>query len=293
MVSRPIVALLVTAFASDAIAHDFWIEPKAYRTNPSLPIDFSLKVGFADEVDELPWRDHHCERCVLVLGDEEFTVLGAPESLPALTLDFAKNGTWTLGYRSFDRFLELEADKFEAYLREEGLERIVEERAARGESRKSAKESYSRCAKTLIRIGPFEGVDRPGPKPIGQPLELIAELDPYSLGTDTELPVRLLLRGEPLAGALVEATRGDDHRRTIAARSDADGRVEFTLEPGPWRVAAVHMERAPKGPTSDWRSLWATLTFERVAVLAETRTAITEPVAESTAGSSKVVGDDG
>lgn len=291
MVSRPIVALLAIALASDAVAHDFWIEPKAYRANASLAIDFSLKVGFAEEVDELPWRENHCERCVLVLGEEEFAVFGAPERLPALTLDFEKNGTWTLGYRSFERFLELEAEKFESYLREEGLERIVEERAARGESKKAAKESYSRCAKALIRVGAIDGVDLPGPKSIGQPLELIAELDPYSLAKDTKLPVLLRLRGEPLAGALVEATRADDHRRTIAARSDSDGRVEFALEPGPWRVAAVHMERAPKGPTADWRSLWATLTFERVAVETDTNSATTEPAAESAAGSSNVVGD--
>lgn len=277
MPSRAFVVLLALGLARASLAHDFWIEPKVYRAPSPVAIDFSLKVGFAAEVDELPWRDNHCERCVLVSGDQEFAVFGAAESVPALRLDLASTGTWTVGYRSFDRFVELEAEKFEAYLAEEGLERIREERAARGESRRGAKEQYSRCAKALVRIGPPEGFDRPGPAPIGQPLELIAEIDPYTLGKDTKLPVQLRLRGRPLAGALVEAVRADDHHRVLAARSDAEGRVEFALEPGPWRICAVHMERAPRGPTADWRSLWATLTFERPAADGPAPGAVAEP----------------
>jgi uncharacterized GH25 family protein len=258
---------VVTHVAGSAVglAHDYWIEPARFRAPVAESVAFDLKVGFAEEVDVLPWQPHHCERAVAVLGDAEFEFTGESGRTPAFDLAFASEGTWTLGYRSFESRVELDAEKFEAYLREEGLDRIIAERAERRESAKSGRELFSRCAKALIAVGAPRGSDRPGPRAIGQTLELVAELDPYTLSEGAKLPVTLLLRGKPLAGALVEAVRMDPSHRTIGARSDANGRVEFDLEPGPWMITAVEMERAPKGPLADWRSLWATLTFERAA----------------------------
>jgi len=260
---RILLTIVVLECFAVAKAHDYWIEPKPFRASVDQPIDFAFKVGFEDEVEELAWRSSRSERCFVSLGDEQFDVLGIPDAKPALRFAFARAGTWTLGYRSFESRLELEPEKFEAYLKEEGLESILAARKERGESEKSGVEQYSRCAKALLRVGEVEGIDLPGPLPIGLTLELVAELDPYSLAAKTKFPVRLLLRGEPLAGALVEAVRMDPTHRTLAARSDAAGRVEFDLNPGAWMITAVHMERAPKGEHADWKSLWATLTFER------------------------------
>lgn len=260
---RTLLAIVALECFAVAKAHDYWIEPKTFRAPVEQSIDFAFKVGFGDEVEELAWRPSRCERCFVSLKEEQFDVAGVPDTMPALRVAFARPGTWTLGYRSFDSRLELEAEKFEAYLKEEGLEAIVAARKERGESEKAGLEQYSRCAKALVRVGDVDGVDLPGPSPLGLTLELVADLDPYTLAAKTKFPVRLLLRGEPLAGALVEAVRMDPSHRTLAARSDSAGRVEFDLDTGAWMITAVHMERARRGENADWKSLWATLTFER------------------------------
>ena len=78
------------------------------------------------------------------------------------------------------------------------------------------------------------------------------------------LPVRLLHRGKPLAGALVVAMSKASPEDRIAIRSDAGGRAELRLDrPGLWMVKAVHMIPAPAGSAADWESLWASLTFEK------------------------------
>jgi hypothetical protein len=184
--------------------------------------------------------------------------------------------------------IELPAEKFEAYLREEGLDAIVARRAQRGESGRPAREAYARCAKALLRPGGAARADDAGVllAPAGLRLELAPEDDPAALafGADgADLRVRLLFGGAPLAGALVKATllaepspAGDAPTPAVAlpfsapvatglrARTDADGRVVLRLpRGGAWLVTAVHMQAAEGegAAAADYESWWASLTF--------------------------------
>src|SRR5207249_7443329 len=65
--------------------------------------------------------------------------------------------------RSSDlRSIELEPEKFESYLKDEGLERVVKIRSDRKETLKPGREVFSRCAKTLLKVGAgaADGQDR-------------------------------------------------------------------------------------------------------------------------------------
>lgn len=59
-------------------------------------------------------------------------VAGEDGADPAGTVTFAGPGDRVLVYRSNDARIELEAEKFEAYLRSEGMAYIIEKRAQRG-----------------------------------------------------------------------------------------------------------------------------------------------------------------
>jgi uncharacterized GH25 family protein len=49
----------------------------------------------------------------------------------------------------------------------------------------------------------------------------------------------------------------------LKMRTDKDGRAEFELpRRGVWLVTSVHMIPAPLLSGYDWKSLWASLTFE-------------------------------
>jgi hypothetical protein len=77
------------------------------------------------------------------------------------------------------------------------------------------------------------------------------------------LAVRLLYEGRPLAGALVMALNKSAPNEVQRIRSGPDGRAEFNLHRGGlWLVKAVHMVPAAAQAPEDWRSYWASLTFE-------------------------------
>src|SRR5262249_43835739 len=165
-------------------------------------------------------------------------------------------GLQVLGYYSNPSFIELPAEKFNAYLEDEGLDAVAAFRARHGQSGAPARELYSRCAKSLL-------LSEEGDRRLGFPLELVAERNPYALPEGEELPLRLLWQGRPLESALVVAINSNSPLEKLLARSDHDGRVRFKLHPGGmWLVKAVHMVAASPGSDADWQSYWASLTFE-------------------------------
>ena len=166
-----------------------------------------------------------------------------------------------VGYHSKPSPVVLQAPKFNQYLSEEGLEAIAALRATRGETAAEAREVFVRCAKSLLLAGPAAESQRD--RVLGLPLELVAERNPYLLASGQSLPVRLLYKDQPLAGALIVAINQRDPMARLAARSDKAGRVQLRLsEPGPWLIKAVHMIPTPAGSDSQWASFWASLTFE-------------------------------
>jgi uncharacterized GH25 family protein len=255
-----LAASLALVLAAPLAAHDFWIEPGSFRPSVGAPLAVHLVVGQRFRGDALPRNPALIERFVLVSGTSEIPVVGRPADEPAGLVTPPRAGLAWIAYRSLESPLSLDADRFEEYLREEGLESVVAERARRGESGKPSRELFSRAAKSLVRAGGAgsDGFDRP----LGLALELVPERDPYALHGE-ELPVRLLWQGRPLAGALVSALPYASPETKQSLRSDRDGRVRFRgIGPGVWLVKAVRMARVEDDPSADWRSVWASLTFE-------------------------------
>jgi uncharacterized GH25 family protein len=166
-----------------------------------------------------------------------------------------------IGYHSRPSRVTLPAEKFTQYLRQEGLDAIVAARARTQTSEREGRELFSRSAKSLVRSGALAAGT--GDRPLGFPIELVAERNPYDLRSGDTLTARLTYRQAPLAGALVVAYNQRTPYHKLSVRSDRDGRATFALdEPGVWLVKAVHMVPAPAGSDAEWESFWASLTFE-------------------------------
>jgi uncharacterized GH25 family protein len=256
---RPgLAAAVLWALALPAGAHDFWIEPSSFRPPVPSQIRVALRVGQDFRGDPVPRDDRKIQRFVLVGAGRETPIPGLPAVDPAGFARIEASGLSIIAYRS-DRYpLTLEASKFEEFLREEGLERILAIREARGETQKPDREVFSRCAKSLLAAGgDSSGSDRP----LGLTLELVAEKNPARLSSG-QMPVRLVYEGKPLEGALVVAMNQAEPEKKLKARSGRDGRVSFALGKGIWLVKAVHMFAATGQTDVDWESLWASLTFE-------------------------------
>jgi uncharacterized GH25 family protein len=259
--ARSLAALAFGLLPAAALrAHDFWIEPSAFAPLPGQRIAVRLRVGQGFHGDPVP-RDPALIQRFDTVGDSGASpVAGLAGREPAGYAAFATPGLYWIVYGSTPSQVELSAAKFETYLAEEGLESIHALRAKRGQTGTDVKERFSRCAKAAVAVsGGGPGFDTV----LGLTLELIPEADPTKLKPGGELPLRLLFRGKPLAGALVVALPRDQPQSKVSARSDAKGRVRLRFDrTGPWLVKAVHMIPAPAGSAADWESFWASVTFE-------------------------------
>jgi uncharacterized GH25 family protein len=246
-------------------AHDFWIEPSTYSPRPDEAVRIQLRVGERFAGEPVARNGAAIERFVAVGPSGEKPLFGRDGLDPAGLLRPDTAGLWQIGYRSKPSPVVLPADKFEQYLREEGLEYIIEARAARGQSQAAGREIFSRSVKALLRAGSGAGAagfDRA----LGLTLEFVPEVDPTT-AAGRRVPMRLLLEGKPLAKALVVAYKKDAGAagagtETMRMRTDAQGRVAVAVEPGQWLVKAVYMKGADTSSSADWESVWTALTFE-------------------------------
>ena len=238
---------IIWVFAGVALlGHDMWIEPATFWPAAGQPVGVKLRVGQEMLGDPIPRSARLIREFIVVDAAGRRTVMGREGSDPA---GYVRGGEAVIGYWSHPSVVELEADKFNLYLKEEGLESVLAERARRKQSDLKVREQFSRCAKSLMAGA--------GDQVLGFPLELLAERNPHTL-SGAELPLRLTYESKPLAGALVVAMNRQRPAEKVMARTDKDGRVRLALRgDGVWLVKAVHM--TPAG--EEWASYWASLTF--------------------------------
>ncbi len=241
-------------------AHDMWIEPTSFAPAAGQIVGLKLRVGQDLLGDPIPRDPALINQFIVDDGAARKPVVGRDGLDPAGYVRVAADGLSIVGYQSNPSAVELAPEKFNSYLKEEGLESVAAARAKRNETMAPARELFARCAKSLIQSGP---AGDQGDRALGFTLELVAERNPYALRSGEDLPVRLTYEKRPLAGALVVAINRLNPADKLALRSDADGRVRFQLKKGGvWLIKAVHMVPAPAGSRADWASYWASLTFQ-------------------------------
>ncbi|MDE3819718.1 DUF4198 domain-containing protein [Sinorhizobium meliloti] len=249
--------------SSPARAHDFWIEPSSFHPLPGATVTAALYVGQDLIGDPVPYMSGAIDRFFVRQDGEDQTITGSDGQHPAGALRASGNTTAIIAYSSNSALVELPADRFEAYLKQYSLVGIIAERAYRDENTKPARECFYRYAKALLA-----GAE-PSPL-VTQPLALAYEIVPDDdpTGGFDEFRARIFYHGEPLANALVLALHKGDQFVRLFARSDAQGAFSMHLpRSGVWLIKSVHMVRAGLFSDCDWKSSWASLTFEIPAKL--------------------------
>jgi uncharacterized GH25 family protein len=250
--------LVIILAAARLSAHDFWIEPASFSPQAGQILSVRLRVGQEMMGDPVPRDSSLVKEFVVADGGGRKPLVGRDGSDPAGYLRVDGIGLMVIGYSSNPSTVDMTADKFNQYLKDEGLDAILALRARRKQTGEGSHELFSRCAKSLVMAGaPGKEADRL----LGFTLELVAEGNPYAMRVGDKLPVRLAFQGRPLAGALVVAMNRLDPGQKLSARTDGEGRVRFRLpHGGMWLIKSVHM--LPAGTKADWMSYWASLTFE-------------------------------
>ena len=262
--ARVIAATTIAALVLGAAplrAHDMWIEPTTFSPSTGDIVGLKLRVGQDLLGDPLPADPALINQYVFEDGTGRRPVVARNGADPAGLLRVASPGLIVVGYRSNPSRVDMSAEKFNQYLKEEGLDAIAALRSRRKETGAPARDLFARCAKSLVLSGtPSEAQ---GDRVLGFTLELLAERNPYATPAGRDMPFRLTYERQPLAGALVVAINKSNPAEKLTARTDADGRVRLRLNrAGVWLVKAVHVVPAPEGANADWASYWASLTFE-------------------------------
>lgn len=258
-----LAAALLVGSVTVLSAHDFWVVPQLFRVPEGWAVHVAGQTGmnFPESLSAIePGRVAEAE---LVSADDRITVERSFRSGSSLMMEARPEaaGQWWAAVALETRPIRLSAEQFDAYLEHDGVWDVLEERRTSGASPDSVDERYTKYAKALVQVGE-EGPEAYGRR-VGHPIEFVPLEDPFDLRPGDRFRARLLWRGEPLANHVVFAGRAGAEGPTAHARTDDSGVVELPIfVSGPWYLKAIQMVEAPDDPEVEYRSHWATLTFD-------------------------------
>jgi len=155
---------------------------------------------------------------------------------------------------------EWEAEKFKSFLKENGLDEILDRRTKTNTLASPTKEYYSSHTKLLFQVGGKN--DDTYKKVNGFPVEILPLENPYALKIGDPIHFKILFDGKPVFGVSVKVWNRFDNRTTIQnIYTEKDGTLETRVSsPGPWMVSVVRMVPS-KQPGADWQSYRGSLVF--------------------------------
>jgi len=257
-----VAAVIVVLSTLAGQAHEFWLQSQKFffQVGEKATIGFKVGEGFVGE----PWdlTKNKVERLQL-LHLEQVSDLKAsvtPSDKSNFELPLPVEGTHLLVMQSNNAFIEMDAEKFNTYLDEDGLTEIRFARERASAMDKPVKELYSRHTKLLLQVG--EKRDDTYRKVAGLPVEIVPLKNPYAVKKGEAIKFRILWQGKPLFGASVKVSNRFDNRTTIQnIFTEQDGTIEMPLSnSGMWMISVVKMIPS-KDKVADYQSYWGSLVF--------------------------------
>jgi uncharacterized GH25 family protein len=257
-------ALVVLLCTTGALAHDYWLEPENFFVTAGASVNVRMYLGgHLTSEEERPYKASATIRFELLSAHarQDISTLARDGETPVANLTLTKPGGYLLAMERKAQTITLLGEKFTEYLKEEGLDSIIQERARAGESESFGRERYNRYLKTLLQVG--DKHDDTYQRIVGHRLEIVPQSNPYKLKPGSTLKLRVLFEGQPLSGATVFAVnRADGKIYTEQLQTARDGTITVKLErAGVWLIRMVHMQRCIKCEGSDWESFWTAISF--------------------------------
>jgi uncharacterized GH25 family protein len=261
---KKIFLLLLTFIVVRVSGHEFWIQPDKflYKHAELANIRFLVGENFTgenwsgdkDKVKSLRlyFEDVADTNCIDNLGSRK------GDSLQIAMLD---EGTVMVTLNTTNSFIDLEAVKFNDYLREDGLMDALKYREKNGDTAKNGRENYQRSVKTIFQVGSRS--TNVYKRKTNLPLDIIPAEPPYTVSKDGDFKVKLYFMGERLKKTRVKVWHKlDDKISQEEYTTDDEGEVKFFLSPeGEWMVSCVKMIRLEDDPKAEWQSYWGSLTW--------------------------------
>jgi uncharacterized GH25 family protein len=263
-VSRTTVmcALLVAAHAAGA--HESWLQPEAFWWQPATPMPLSLLVGHGSHSARSTMPSRRITRFEVIGPSGNATDLrGRWRAGVGTQLQLNVPGAYVVVFATDNQARsDLPAERFNDYLRAEGLSAASTAREHSGRMQTEGSERYSRQAKSLVQVGTSPQQSRLM-QAVGLRLEIVPGVDPYAEPRPAQFPVRVIFEGEPLAGALVKMSDLAGRSNTTLARvTDHEGHAEFNMPvQGQWLFHVTWTKPLPSADEADFDTVFSSLTF--------------------------------
>lgn len=243
-------------------AHEFWLQPKKYRyqVGEDVKIDFMVGESFSGEFWDL--NKHKAEKIELyrLSGVSDLTKEVKSGKGNNISVKTDQEGTYLIAMQSNAAYLELDGKAFNNYLKEDGLDDILNERKKLNLLEKPSKEFYTRFAKLMVQVG--DKKDDTFKKLLGLQYEIVPDQNPYTLKTGDYLQCKVFFEGKIVPHALVKVwSRINNTTFLQNIYTEKDGSIRFPISTrGDWMVSSVKMLKSEKAG-AEYHSLWASLVF--------------------------------
>ena len=178
------VLLSLALFGACAHAHDFWVEPNSYEVAEAAPVGSLCRLGMAPFARDRQCRCGESSGSAWVAPDSTIADLrgslrlGAPDADAQLV--FSQPGTFIVALETDNRAQShLPSLRFNDYLRVEGLAAALQQRERTHRMDADGSEIYSRHSKALIQVGSSSDHSARVTQPLGMPLEIVPDINPY------------------------------------------------------------------------------------------------------------------
>ncbi len=188
-------------------SHDLYVKMDTYFLQPNHTAKLSLYNGTFEKSENIITRDRMLDASFIAHGKR--TAIDSSDwkdqdsTITQLTFNTGKAGTYLAGVSTKARDIALPAQKFNDYLKHDGVLDMLEKRTKEGDLEQDAIESYQKHVKAIFQVGDVKTDDWKAK--LDYPIEFVPLTNPYESYSGDSLKVKLLLDGEPLSNQLVIA----------------------------------------------------------------------------------------
>ena len=255
--------LCISFFALPLFSHHYILVPDKFIYKKGDSMNLHLMVGEPFHFEfERELQKNMTPHFMLYTGSDSVNLLPAiPDSAnPILKMKIGFTGLGLIEMQRSPSTIEETPGSFQRYLNEEKITGIMFDSLKW--TKKVVKEKYSRCIKSLV-LSEQSGNENLYGKVIGQHLEIILLVNPYSLSPGQHLVTKLLWEGKPLHKEWLTATfqKKDGSISEISIQTDARGIASFEAIPNAiYYLHVVRMVKSKEADT-DYESVWASYSF--------------------------------
>jgi uncharacterized GH25 family protein len=261
---KKIALILLVSLTINVAGHEFWLQPDKFIYKRTEPVNIKFLLG--ENFDGKNWTGKKDKINSLRLYfdnavDKNLSKNFGSHDGDSLQLAMIDEGTVMISLNTKNSFIELEAEKFNNYLHEEGLINALEYRKKNNETSKKGSERYQRCSKTIFQVG--EKLTNVFPKKTNLLLDIIPASNPYNVVSPENFKVKILFKNEKLKNTKVKVWHKiEDTINEQDYTTNDEGELSFDMShDGEWMISCVKMEKLKSDSKAEWQSYCGSLTW--------------------------------